>query len=118
VQNDPRSRSALAGILESGGGVRVVVTEPWRFKFHLQRGERLFIVPGVWLSEPIPYEAWPWTIGAAEIHVATTIWPERLERWGTWEAEKYFRERILPLITGKANRPPDWWMRPADWTLT
>jgi hypothetical protein len=125
------AKGIVAGILESehhpgadpangpvGGGVRVVVTtEPWSIYQHVQPFERLFVIPDLWVEVPPPYGLWPWTVGAAEIHVATSIWPERLKRWGTWEAEKYFRERVLPLMQGRENRPSNWWMRPGDWVL-
>ena len=124
-------RGVVAAILESehhpgadpkngpvGGGIRVVCTdEPWSLWAHMQPYERLFLVPRMWVPLPLPYGWWPWTVGGAEIHVATTIYPEPLKRWGTWEAKKYFEEQILPLIDGKANRPDWWWQRPSDWVL-
>jgi hypothetical protein len=120
----------VAGILESpqhreadphlpiGGGVRVVATDdPKDFAAHLAPGERFFLVPRWKARYPIHYDLWPLNVGAAEIHVATSIWPERLERWGTWEAEKYFREQVLPLIEGAHNRPPWWWQEPQLWAV-
>lgn len=120
----------LAGILESknhfgadpalpiGGGVRAVATDdPTTFPSHVASGERLFLVPNWRVTFPIPYGMWPRTVGAAEIFVAVSIWPERLERWGVWEAEKYFRERIEPLMEGRENRPVDWWQRPDEWRV-
>jgi len=120
----------VAGILESdqhrgadrskpvGGGVRVVVTdEPWGFHAHLGPGERLFVVPRMKAPIPVPYGWWPWVCGGAEIHVAVSIWPARLRGWGTWEAEKYFNDKVIPLMEGRANRPEWWWQRPDDWGL-
>src|SRR5215468_11333288 len=116
----------VAGILESsehrgadptlpvGGGVRVVCTdEPWSLAGHRGPGERIFIVPRMRAPFPPPFNLWPWICGAAEIHVATSIWPERLRAWGTWEAEKYFNEQIVPLMESRHNRPDWWWQRPS-----
>jgi hypothetical protein len=118
----------VAGILESkehrgadpalpvGGGVRVVCTDdPTSFAAHLGPGEEIYLVPRIKAPFPLPYGWWPWIGGAAEIHVATSIWPRRLRAWGTWEAEKYFNERVVPLMNGRHNRPSWWWQRPSDW---
>jgi len=104
----------VAGILERAGGMRVVCTDnPLELPAHVGPGEELFIVPRwkVW-GPKIPYELWPLTVGAAEIHVATSIWPRRLKSWGTWEAEKYFNERVVPAMAGRDNRPSWWWQEP------
>ena len=45
--------SAVAGILKPDGGLRIVVTPLWRMKYHVQRGERLFVVPGFTVQEPV-----------------------------------------------------------------
>lgn len=95
---DPRPTSQVAGILEAGGGVRTVVTQPWRFKFHLAEGEELFVIPHWWVREPIPYEDWPWVIGRAELEVARRIWPRRLKAWGVPEAEAYFARNLNRLV--------------------
>ena len=39
--------SILAGILESNGGIRVVVTPEDQLRHHVNEGERVFIIPGV-----------------------------------------------------------------------
>jgi len=119
----------VAGILESeqhrgadrsqpvGGGVRVVCSDdPTTFADHLGPGERIFLVPRIKVRFPLPWGYWPWTAGAASIHVATQVWPQRI-RWGVWEAEKYFNERVVPLIEGRHNRPDWWWQRPSDWAV-
>jgi len=111
-------RGFVAAILEKGHGTRVIVTdEPWSFHDHVQPGERLFFVPNFVVPIPVPFGMWPLTVGAAEIFTAVSIYPEPLQRWGTWEAEKYFREQVLPLMEGRENRPPDWWQRPREWVL-
>ena len=121
----------VAGILESekhrganpalpvGGGVRVVCTdEPWTFAADVCPGERLFVVPRVKVPFPLPSGWWPWTVGAAEIHVAVSIWPEPLRRWGTREAKKYFEEKILPRIENAHNLPDWWWQQPQKWGIS
>jgi hypothetical protein len=45
--------SAVAGILDRSGGLRVVVTESWRMRFHVGPGERLFVIPGLQVREPV-----------------------------------------------------------------
>lgn len=52
-------KSAVAGILDRGGGLRVVVTKRWRMKHHVGPGERLFIVPGLRVREPVSWGAVP-----------------------------------------------------------
>lgn len=107
----------LAGILEKGGGTRVVcAAEPWAVMAHVQPGERVFLVPHWRIRFPVPYGLWPLTVGAAEIFTAVSLWPEKLARWGTWEAEKYFREQVLPLMPS-GNRPAWWWQEPQRFVL-
>lgn len=47
-------KSAVAGILSRDGGLRTVVTQRWRMRSHLKRGERLFVVPDLLVDEPVP----------------------------------------------------------------
>lgn len=102
----------LAGILEKGGGTRVVcAAEPWSFIAHVQPGERLFLVPRWRITFPVHYNLWPLTVGAAEIYVAVCLWPAKLARWGTWEAKKYFDEQVAPRMPS-GNRPDWWWQEP------
>jgi hypothetical protein len=46
-------KSAVAGIIDAGGGFRVVVTQRWRMRNHVKKGERIFIVPGLLVQEPV-----------------------------------------------------------------
>ena len=39
--------SVLAGILDRGGGIRVIITPESQIPYHLNDGEQVFIVPGV-----------------------------------------------------------------------
>jgi len=46
-------KSAVAGIIDQNGGLRVVVTQRWRMRYHVKKGERLFIVPHLKVQEPV-----------------------------------------------------------------
>ena len=48
--------SDVAGIVDRKGGFRVVVTQRFRMRHHVGKGERLFVVPGLKVQEPIPFE--------------------------------------------------------------
>ena len=48
-------KSAVAGIVDVKGGLRVVVTQRRRMKYHVALGERLFIVPGLKVQEPVAW---------------------------------------------------------------
>lgn len=58
--------SSIAGILDIYGGYRVVVTEPWRYQFHVRADEMLFMVPGVEIQEPVAWGDIPSIIQAAD----------------------------------------------------
>jgi len=61
--------SSVACIVDKWGGRRVVVTELWRMKFHInhERAERLYVVPGLLIQEPFDAIAEaPRLISAAE----------------------------------------------------
>lgn len=62
-------KSRVGGILETGGGVRVVVTQLWRFRFHVWPGERLFVVPGLRVDEPVPFSDIPGLIQTVNDYV-------------------------------------------------
>jgi hypothetical protein len=47
------AKSAVAGIIDAKGGLRVVVTQRWRMHHHVGPGERLFIVPNLRVQEPV-----------------------------------------------------------------
>lgn len=69
--------SAVAAILKPDGGFRVVVTQAYRMKHHVAKGERLFIVPKLRVKEPIPF-------GAAQADVIEA-------------ARKYMMSQIAPV---------------------
>ena len=48
--------SSVGGIVGPDGRVRrVVVSERWRLHLHVQHDERLVIVPGLLVEEPVPW---------------------------------------------------------------
>lgn len=62
--------SEVAGIVDKRGGFRVVVTERRRdFRHHVGKGERLFVVPGVYVQEPVPFEEIYPLVCAVEQHI-------------------------------------------------
>ena len=46
-------KSQVAGILDKGGGFRVVITQPGQFHHHVGPGERLFVIPDLMVEEPV-----------------------------------------------------------------
>lgn len=69
------SLSAVAGITDRKGGLRIVVTQRWRMRHHVKKGERLFVVPGFEVQEPIPWDDRPALIERVLKHVARTLAP-------------------------------------------
>lgn len=74
VQRDPRI-SKIAGILDSYGGISVVVTYPGSFKHHLRHGEFLCMVFGKTVHEPIAWGDIPYVIALGEL--AVEQWAEK-----------------------------------------
>jgi hypothetical protein len=69
-------KSVVAGIVNKDGGLRVVVTKAWRLRHHVQKGERLYIVPGLKVKEPVPFgQAQAAVIAAARKYVLSQIAP-------------------------------------------
>ncbi len=67
------SLSAVAGIVDTGGGLRVVVTQRWRMNYHVGRGERLFVVPGFKVQEPVTGDAIAPLIDKVQRHVLSKL---------------------------------------------
>lgn len=67
--------SAVAGILDKKGGLRVVVTQRWRMRHHVGKGEKLFVVPDMEVKEPVPWDDIPPLIETVQKHVASTLAP-------------------------------------------
>lgn len=67
--------SAVAGILDTKGGIRVVVTPRWRMKYHVKEGEQIFIVPGYKVEEPVPWDDIPKMIHKVHLYISATMAP-------------------------------------------
>ena len=52
-------KSAVAGIVERGGGLRLVIAPPHTLHLHVNKGEKLFVLPAVRVQEPVPLEDIP-----------------------------------------------------------
>ena len=90
------SRSHIAGILNSYGGVRVVVAHRSTFKQHIRCGEFLCVVRDKTVREPIAWGDIPYVIRFGEI--AVEDWIKRHERDNdpdTREAIRAYRTRKL-----------------------
>ena len=79
--------SAVAGIVGSNGDFRVVVTQRWRMKYHVKKGERLFVLPDCKVQEPVSVEdAWP-LINRVQEHIRKWAWqrneplPSAISEW-------------------------------------
>lgn len=57
------------------GGLRVVVTQRWRMRYHVGKRERLFVVPDYEVEEPVPWDDIPPLIERVQKHVAKTLAP-------------------------------------------
>ncbi len=66
--------SAVAGIVDRDGGMRVVVTQRWRMRHHVSKGERLFVLPDQ-VEEPVPWDEIPALISKVQTHVVEKINP-------------------------------------------
>lgn len=76
--------SDLAAIVDIYGGFRVVVAPARTFCHHVGPGERLFIVPGFKIREPVPWEKIPWVIATAKKQIdwwiSTRNDPDEIEK--------------------------------------
>jgi Fe-S-cluster containining protein len=70
-----RKPSAVAGILDKKGGLRVVVTQRWRMRHHVGRDERLFVVPDYEVQEPVSVADAPALIERVQTYVAKELAP-------------------------------------------
>jgi hypothetical protein len=64
-------KSHIAGILDAHGGLRVVVGTRSSIyaNYSLSLPEKLFILPGVLVEEPVPWDQVPWTIRRVELYI-------------------------------------------------
>ena len=51
--------SVLAGIIERGGGIRVIVTARENVQCHVGDGEKAYIVPDFFIDGPVPMQRYP-----------------------------------------------------------
>ena len=67
--------ASLAGILDAHGGLRVVVgtLESIFANCSILYPEKLFILPGVEVYEPVPWDQIPWTIRRVELYIEDWI---------------------------------------------
>ncbi len=65
--------SAVAGIVNSKGGIRVVVTQRWRMHYHVGPGETLYVVPGLEVEEPVPHGHIPALIKKVQDYVTSKM---------------------------------------------
>lgn len=66
-------QSAVGGIVGPDGRVRrVVVSERWRLHLHVRYDERLVIVPGLLVEEPVPWNEIASVIQQVEDYVAAS----------------------------------------------
>jgi len=64
-----KSLSAVAGIIDTQGGLRVVITQRWRMHHHVAKGERLFVVPGFLIKEPVDWNYIPLLVRRVELYI-------------------------------------------------
>jgi hypothetical protein len=64
-----KALSAVAGILDREGYFRVVVTQRWRMRHHVQKGELLFVVPDFLIEEPVAWNYIPVLIRRVELYI-------------------------------------------------
>lgn len=67
--------SVLAGIIDTYGNIRYVVTQRSKLKHHRRHDEVCIVVRGVKVFEPIPWDEIPYTI--RRIQKAVNDWLER-----------------------------------------
>jgi len=70
--------SAVAGIVDKRGGLRVVVACKETLGHHLTEGERIFVVPGMLVQEPVPWDEIPAVIERVQKHVVKKLAPKNL----------------------------------------
>jgi hypothetical protein len=68
-RKEGKGLSAVAAIVDAKGGLRVVITERWRMRYHVGPKERLFIVPDCEVQEPVDLAYIPGIVARAEQYV-------------------------------------------------
>jgi len=88
-------KSNIAGVMDSYGGLRVVVTERWRMKHHQRHDELLFIVPNFRIAEPVPWERIPEVVARVESYIAWFIASRNDPDFHNQEHIKLYKLRCL-----------------------
>lgn len=96
---DLGKQSSVAGIVDSQGGLRIVVTQTWHMLHHVGKGERLFVVPGLLVWEPVQFSHWAWIV-----HVATRYTNSQLRKNPNRCGDCNFCCRVEPIPVLK--KPP------------
>lgn len=76
VRRDPWP-SVIAGIVDTYGGIRFVVTYPASLKHHARHDEIIIVVPNITVHEPVAWNDIPGLIARVEYEV--TLWLDRGE---------------------------------------
>lgn len=66
-------RSAVAGVLERSGAVRVVIGPAGNMQYHVTAGEKLFILPGIEVEEPVAWDSIGDVVEMVTRHVARCV---------------------------------------------
>lgn len=102
-----KTLSNVAGIIDKDGGFRVVVTQRWRYHHHVAAGEKLFIVPGYEVREPIPWDDIPSLIKRVELYIdwwiATRNDPQLLTEEAIVHYRKHKRRNPEHFLSGENN---------------
>lgn len=64
-----RGKSVVAAVLDSYGGVRVIVSHKSKLKHHIRHDELCLVVPDVRIREPVPWSWIPCVIRGAHAHL-------------------------------------------------
>jgi hypothetical protein len=99
VQRD-RKVSRIAGVLDSFGGIRVVVTHKRQFKHHVGTSEFLCIVPDKFVHEPIAWNDIPFVVALGHLAVeafikanAHTNDPNKQDAIRAWKSRQTWRDQ-------------------------
>jgi len=65
--------SSVAGILDRGGGARVVVGSRRSIRSNTREGERAFIVPDLRVKEPVPQEKYAFVVTTTVRHMKSVL---------------------------------------------
>ena len=63
------TKSAVAGIVDKNGGMRVVVSHPLFMKFHVNEDEQIYVLPNLEVQEPISWNEIPALIEKVKQHI-------------------------------------------------